>query len=111
MLEVALRDTDADALLGAWRARVTELGRRLGWDALAPVVRRHAEGAALFIAAPLDGLMTATDVNEQAWVLAESGGYAPPAAAVVHSWPRRPRRSARRGPCWPPSWARPMRGA
>jgi len=39
----------------------------LGWPDGASVVRRHASGASLALAAPLDQLLTATEVNE--WAL------------------------------------------
>jgi len=64
-----------DGLLAGWRARVERVRRHLGW--LAPplalpvpreiVVRRHATGTSLAIAAPFDQLFTATEVNE--WAL------------------------------------------
>jgi UDP-N-acetylmuramyl tripeptide synthase len=60
-----------DALVEAWRARVERARRRLGWDGMSlpsPVVARvHASGASLALAAPLDQLFTATEVNE--WAL------------------------------------------
>ncbi len=49
----------------------------LGWPDIAPVIRAHAKGASLAIAAPTDQLFTATEVNEWAWeaaVLAHDGG-------------------------------------
>ncbi len=56
------------ALFDDWRARVARGRARLGWplDA-ACTVRRHARGASLAIAAPLDQLFTATELNE--WAL------------------------------------------
>ena len=56
------------ALFDDWRARVARGRARLGWplDA-ACVVRRHARGASLAIAAPFDQLFTATELNE--WAL------------------------------------------
>jgi UDP-N-acetylmuramyl tripeptide synthase len=70
-----------DALLSGWRARVDRARRHLGWatstslvdssairpSALQTVVRLHATGASLAIAAPCDQLFTATEVNE--WAL------------------------------------------
>ncbi len=55
-----------DALLDAWRARVERVGARLGWAAVQTVVRRHATGASLALAAPCDQLFLATEVNEWA---------------------------------------------
>lgn len=56
-----------DAWLDAWRARVDEARGFLRWPKAATVVRRHARGAALALAAPLDQLFSATEVNE--WAL------------------------------------------
>ncbi|HEX8783147.1 MAG TPA: hypothetical protein VF764_07250, partial [Steroidobacteraceae bacterium] len=72
-LETAGITADA-ALLDAWRARVARARAHLGWDAAdatrgspAVVARRHASGASLALAAPVDALYTATEVNE--WAL------------------------------------------
>lgn len=54
-------------MLDAWRARVQRMRAALGWPDGAPVVRRHASGASLALAAPLDQLLSATEVNE--WAL------------------------------------------
>jgi UDP-N-acetylmuramyl tripeptide synthase len=54
-------------VLDAWRARVQRMRAVLGWPDGASVVRRHASGASLALAAPLDQLLTATEVNE--WAL------------------------------------------
>jgi UDP-N-acetylmuramyl tripeptide synthase len=56
-----------DALLAAWRARVERVAARLGWSRAQTVVRRHATGASLALAAPCDQLFLATEVNE--WAL------------------------------------------
>jgi cyanophycin synthetase len=56
-----------DPLLAAWRARVERVGARLGWPHPQSVVRRYSTGASLAIAAPLDQLFLATEVNE--WAL------------------------------------------
>jgi cyanophycin synthetase len=66
VLEVVGVDLD-DALLAAWRARVERAGIRLGWVKRLSVVRMHAGGASLAIAAPFDQLFLATEVNE--WAL------------------------------------------
>jgi len=59
-----------EALLAGWRARVERARARLGWPARALVVRAHAHGASLALAAPPDQLFTATEVNE--WALCAS---------------------------------------
>ena len=57
-----------DGLARAWRGNVARARRHLGWDGDAPcVVRHHASGVSLALAAPLDGLFTATELNE--WAL------------------------------------------
>ena len=57
-----------DGLERAWRGNVVRARRHLGWatDA-ACVVRRHASGVSLALAAPIDQLFTATELNE--WAL------------------------------------------
>jgi UDP-N-acetylmuramyl tripeptide synthase len=82
VLETLGIDVD-DALVAGWRGRVERARHFLKWDiafagpslepphAPAPhhavVCRRHATGASLALAAPLDQLFTATEVNE--WAL------------------------------------------
>jgi cyanophycin synthetase len=57
-----------DALLDGWQQRVKRMSAALGWPDLPLVIRRHASGAALALRAPLDQLLTATEVNEWAWL-------------------------------------------
>ena len=56
-----------DALLGGWRERIGRARAHLGWVATNAVVRRHAGGTSLALAAPCDQLFLATEVNE--WAL------------------------------------------
>jgi cyanophycin synthetase len=56
-----------DALICGWSARVERAGLRLGWPDRKAVVRKHAGGVSLAIAAPYDQLFLATEVNE--WAL------------------------------------------
>jgi cyanophycin synthetase len=56
-----------ELLLSAWRARVARARTALGWTETAIVARRHAGGVSLSIAAPVDQLFLATEVNE--WAL------------------------------------------
>ena len=73
-LETAHIVADA-ALLAAWRSRAQRARAHLGWDeggrggadTRAVVARPHAGGASLALAAPVDALFTATEVNE--WAL------------------------------------------
>src|SRR6516162_6792528 len=63
------------ALLDAWRVHATRARTHLGWAevdgasgaAREVVARMHAGGASLALAAPIDALYTATEVNE--WAL------------------------------------------
>ena len=73
-----------DAVLAGWRSRVARARSSLDWHERAakslrpratvrarPVaVRRHADGAALALAAPVDQLFTATEINEWAFCAA-----------------------------------------
>jgi UDP-N-acetylmuramyl tripeptide synthase len=74
VLDVSLDDTHADhdaALLAAWHARVADITGVLGWTDAVTVQRTYPGGASLFVHAPIDQLMTATEVCESAWVHAE----------------------------------------
>ncbi|HVH85027.1 MAG TPA: Mur ligase family protein, partial [Steroidobacteraceae bacterium] len=66
MLETVGLEPDA-ALIEGWHTRVTRARRRLGWTMPGIVARRHAGGVSLALAAPVDQLFTATEVNE--WAL------------------------------------------
>ena len=107
MLDVVGVEPDA-ALIDDWRARV-ERGRAfLGWEGTptfsmemrtvplrgqSPVARVHADGASLAVAAPVDQLFTATELNE--WALAATLlGIAAPVAADAPAMASRRRRSA-----------------
>ncbi len=71
----------APVLLEGWRARVSRAARRLGWPAVAAVVRPHGDGSSFAIAAPLDQLFTATEVNE--WSLCATLAEHDPAAGAA----------------------------
>lgn len=73
-----LETTDAipsPAMLDAWRARIASSRTMLGWPQGEVVARVHRSGASLAFSAPLDQLLTATEVNEWAWasVVFETG--------------------------------------
>ncbi|HEV8018543.1 MAG TPA: Mur ligase family protein [Steroidobacteraceae bacterium] len=55
------------ALLAGWRARAERARGHLGWEMPGVVARVHAGGASLALAAPVDALYVATEVNE--WAL------------------------------------------
>ncbi|MFD0739023.1 Mur ligase family protein [Lysobacter koreensis] len=56
-----------EAALAGWQARIGRVRDALCWPHAALVVRRHASGASLAFAAPLDQLYTAAEANEWAW--------------------------------------------
>ncbi|MEP7346612.1 MAG: Mur ligase family protein [Gemmatimonadaceae bacterium] len=68
-----------EARLEGWRRAMLEILSRIGWTGESIVVRCNSatgRGGA-FLTAPLDGLLAATEVNEQAWLAMErtlSGG-------------------------------------
>jgi cyanophycin synthetase len=59
--------TVEDGLIADWRTRVERAMSRLDWKSRDIVARRHAGGVALALAAPLDQLWLATEINE--WAL------------------------------------------
>jgi cyanophycin synthetase len=56
-----------EPLLEGWRMRVERVRAALGWRMPGVVARVHARGASLALAAPVDQLLVATEVNE--WAL------------------------------------------
>jgi cyanophycin synthetase len=67
VLEALGPRADDSAAHAAWRDGVAALRHALGWPEAPLVVRRHATGTQLAMAAPEDLLLTATEVNEWAW--------------------------------------------
>jgi cyanophycin synthetase len=61
-----------EALLAGWRSRVARTRASLGWADIprSIVARRHAKGTSLAVAAPIDQLFTATEINEWAFCAA-----------------------------------------
>ena len=71
MLEVAGDGATLEPLLERWVVVAPALLERLHWGDERVVVRPHVGGAQLFVTAPIDGLMAATELTEQAWLAAE----------------------------------------
>ena len=71
-LEVLVEPRQSADLFAAWMPHARALSLALGWPEPECLVRPQRGGAALFLSAPADQLMTATEVTEQAWALAES---------------------------------------
>ena len=85
-LEAARGLAFGDDALQRWRANIASARARLGWADGAVCLRRHATGASLAFAAPLDQLYAATEVNEWAWwraVDAPAERYLAPGHAAV----------------------------
>jgi len=72
VLELALDDDQRAPLLLEWRMLVRALAERLGWAGAELQIREHPGGAQCFLAAPIDALLAATEVNEQAWHASEA---------------------------------------
>jgi cyanophycin synthetase len=83
VLDVQLDDRTPeqnDVLLRTWHQRMAVVTTALGWPDAETRQRVYPGGASLFVQAPIDQLMTATEVNESAWVFAEAahaGAVAP----------------------------------
>ncbi len=75
VLDVSLDDATPDrnaTLLTMWHERVAAITDALGWRDTETTQRVYAGGASLFVTAPIDQLMTATEVTESAWIFAEA---------------------------------------
>ncbi|HEU5468619.1 MAG TPA: Mur ligase family protein, partial [Steroidobacteraceae bacterium] len=76
MLETRVHDA---ATLASWEGRVRAARRELRWPDAPERAVAHETGASLALAAPVDQLFTATEVNE--WALAAAVAEREPAAA------------------------------
>ena len=75
MLEVAQASA---AQCQSWQARVASMLVRLGWPEPEISALEHRVGASLAFSAPMDVLLTATEVNEWAWLgAAQASDLAP----------------------------------
>jgi cyanophycin synthetase len=75
VLDVSLDDAHPAhnaALLTAWHERVSVLAHALDWPDADTTQRVYPGGASLFVQAPIDQLMTATEMCESAWAFAEA---------------------------------------
>jgi UDP-N-acetylmuramyl tripeptide synthase len=67
VLEVRLAPEHSEDVIIRWAHAVRRMTGVLGWDQVQVGVRSWRGGAELGLTAPLDQLLTATDVNEWAW--------------------------------------------
>ncbi len=73
VLEIALRP-EISGLPDRWLVLMREVLPRIGWEHETLTVRYNSARTfvGLFLSAPLDGLLAATEVNEQVWIAAEA---------------------------------------
>ncbi len=69
-------DESFTQVLVAFESQIRALMAALQWPTPTIVVRRDGLRATVFASAPIDALMTATEVNEQAWTSAEATVHA-----------------------------------
>ena len=75
VLDVSLDDATPahnTRLLTAWHERASAIADALDWPDPQTAQRTHNGGASLFVTAPIDQLMTATEVTESAWQFADA---------------------------------------
>ncbi len=65
-----------------WPGAVQTLAAALGWPDIATTARHSRREVSLFLTAPLDGLRTASDLSEHAWVMAETGRPSPAPSVI-----------------------------
>src|SRR4051812_11496242 len=73
VLEVEPDADRAEAIVLAWVHFARGLSAAIGWPDPEIHVRTRRTGVSLYLSAPIDGLMTATDVAEEAYALAQRG--------------------------------------
>ena len=78
-LEVAVQPEFAGAFADAWRRHARALAAAVGWPDVALAVCPFPGGVSLALAAPVDGLYAATELNEAAAALASADAAGAPA--------------------------------
>jgi cyanophycin synthetase len=96
--EVTCPDELADAFVAAWAAQARRMLDGVGWTDERVVTRRFPHGASVAVSAPIDGLLSATEINE--WAVASAaarvlGDHAPPYGVAAKKIRRMIRREAR----------------
>lgn len=66
VLDVAIADGDAESAMLALRSAARQMLSAVGWEREDLIVRRFPGGASLKITAPIDALLSATEINEWA---------------------------------------------
>lgn len=86
VLEVRNASSADRRALERWPREVRALCDALAWPHGAPSAQHHGAIGVCFLSAPLDGLMTATTVAEQAWVRAEMWVRAQDGETLATEW-------------------------
>jgi cyanophycin synthetase len=86
VLEVRNSANDDRRALERWPREVRRLCDVLGWPSGSPLAQPHGALGICFFSAPLDGLLTATTVAEQAWIRAEQWVRAQDGSGQAASW-------------------------
>lgn len=79
VLEIMVADTHAPLVCARWQRFARALLDGLGWHSEGCVTRAWPGGLGLFVTAPIDGLLAATEVTEQALALTEDPSAHPDA--------------------------------
>ena len=72
VIDVGVRDENADRLIESWARAARRMLDAVGWDNEEVRSRKFPGGISIAISAPLDALYAATEVNEWAWSAAEA---------------------------------------
>ncbi|EAQ95752.2 UDP-N-acetylmuramyl tripeptide synthase [Congregibacter litoralis KT71] len=67
VMDIAVDDREREVLIAAWRLHARRLLEQLDWDDEELAVRPFEGGVSLGLSAPVDGLYTATELNETAY--------------------------------------------
>lgn len=67
VLDIAVTDEDRELLIAAWRRHAHWLLHDMEWGDEELATRCFEGGVSLALSAPIDGLYTATEINEAAW--------------------------------------------
>ena len=96
--EVTCPDALAERFVEAWRAEARRMLDGVGWTGEQVVARRFPHGASVALSSPIDGLLSATEINE--WAVASAaarvlGDHVPPYGVAAKRIRRMIRREAR----------------
>ncbi|MFT4872704.1 Mur ligase family protein [Congregibacter sp.] len=67
VLDISVADSDRALLVAAWRRHALRLLAELDWEDQELIARPFSGGVSLALSGPLDGLYTATELNETAY--------------------------------------------